>query len=212
MRANSCAGPVHGLVDVREGRSVLDNAHDEFMSEVRMGTAMPTALDERKMFVFVSVVHALRGVALDWFGQQTGVVRDFHTLNFFAADVESRFIPFHQLPFKRSFLAVNVEAFGVLSSRIKKETSDLEAEILVANFKMSCFEGEWRPVLGDQLFRNPAGTEAGHVVGLAFDDRETGTDTMGGVMHWRQSFPITRPAIHVLQMGAADKLDAAQTA
>ena len=42
--------------------------------------------------------------------------------------------------------------------------------------------------------------------------RQAGADAMRGVMHRRQSFPITGPAIHVLEMRAAQELDAAELA
>src|SRR6185437_14037808 len=146
MRANSGAGPVHGLIHIRERRAAFDDAHDELVREVRMRTAMATALDERQVRVFV-VVNALGREPTDRFGQQMRVIRHFHLFGFFAAEVQHRFVAFGQLPFERAILAIDIEALDVLTRGVEEEARHLEADVLVAYLEMRRLERERRTVL-----------------------------------------------------------------
>src|ERR1043166_3538890 len=103
---------------------------------MRMRTAMPASLNKRQMLVLVRVVNPLRGITLDGLRQQSRVIGDLHSLHFLSAYVKGWFISFDQFPLKRSFLAIDIEAFRVLTSCIEEKSGHFKSEILIANLEV----------------------------------------------------------------------------
>ena len=59
MRAEADAGPVRGLLRVREWIAIFDKGGDKFVREVGMRTAVAGALREGQVLLFVQIVTPL---------------------------------------------------------------------------------------------------------------------------------------------------------
>ncbi len=58
----------------------------------------------------------------------------------------------------------------------------------------------------------PPGAEARHLFRVLAGQSQAWADHMGRVVHWRQTFPIARPAEHFLLVRGAHILDASHFA
>src|ERR1700722_7815305 len=92
--------PVYRLMHVREGRTVLGDAADKFMREMRMRAAVATPLCERQMPVFRGLINRPGWKWPDCFRQQLPVIRPPGLLDFFTAEMQHGFVAFGQLPFE----------------------------------------------------------------------------------------------------------------
>ncbi len=54
---------------------------------------------------------------------------------------------------------------------------------------------------------DPAGAVADDVLGVLADERQARADAVRGVVHRWKAFPVSRPAVHVLLVAAAQELD-----
>ena len=79
------------------------------------------------MLRLFGVVHSLGRIAANLFRQQIGEVGHFDALRLFAPMQHARLM-LHARPFKRSFIAVYVEAFDVLASRFEQAAGHLGAK------------------------------------------------------------------------------------
>ena len=82
MGANADHRPVDGLMHIRERRAAFDDAHDKFVRQVRMRTAVAAALDEGQVLMFAGVIDSLGRESLDRLRQQTGVIGNFRFFDF----------------------------------------------------------------------------------------------------------------------------------
>ncbi len=105
------------------GSRPFDDAHDEFVSHVRVRSAMARSLDEGQVLL-LAAVDALRREALNLFGQQVRVVEHIHPVRRLA-DVNDRVIVLDQRPLERHLAAVHVEALAVLARRVEQVSASL---------------------------------------------------------------------------------------
>ena len=164
MGAEADAGPVGGLLRVREGVAVLDERGDEFVREVWMRAAVAGALREGQVLVLVQIVNAFGGEHADRFRQAFAVVRHFHapgnfSFGFFGGMHDGLFA-FDELPFEGFFAAVDIEALAVLARGVEERAINARAEVRILEFDVRAFDGERGIVFGNELFANAAGAEA----------------------------------------------------
>lgn len=138
--ADPGAGPVDGLVDVREGRPVFNDARDEFVDEVWVRATVSAALREGEVRVLF-VVNAFGGEALNFFREQAGVIGDRDFFRRLAA-VKDRLLILHERPLKRGLAAVDVDTLDVLARGFKQRARDFERELLIADLEERTFDRE----------------------------------------------------------------------
>src|SRR5579872_5702612 len=116
--ANSHARPVGRLYRIGIRVAIIDERRNEFVHQMRMGTAMSASLRERQMRVLGQIVDPLGGKHADCFRQAVGVVGHLDALRDFVlgllGGVQDRILPLDELPFEGLFRAVHVETLAIL--------------------------------------------------------------------------------------------------
>ena len=129
MCTNPHHGPIHGRLGVWKGRFLTETGPEEVVGQMRVGTTVTAALDERQVLGVLD--HS--GELLDGLRQSMGIVRDVHTPRDLrlrqAACVNNRQLTFHLLPLEALLATVDVKALAVLPGYIPQAASYFRNDI-----------------------------------------------------------------------------------
>lgn len=107
---------------------------------------------------------------------------------------------FDQSPFEAFLRAVHVEAFAVLTSNVIQKSPDVCGQVTVFDLDVARFDSKPVARFFGNVVSDCAGPETAHVLGESIDKPKAGADHMRRVVHGNHSFPVLRPAVHILWM------------
>ena len=161
MRTKPDTCPVRALLRIWERIALFHQSRDEFVHQVRMGSAVPTTLHEAEVRgLLIQIVDAFRREGLDRLGQPLRVIGSFNQLrNLMLRElgpVHDQRLMLNQRPFHGRLVAIDVDAFAILPRGVEERTDNPGAEVGTGKLDVRSLDRKGAAVILGQLGANRA--------------------------------------------------------